>query len=472
MREVPSQSIRRFLRTVGQGLSLAFWRRPRTRPEPGEFGIFLACCALALLAYAVQDYSSTLAPAEFYGDGFHAHASYFLIVLIAAWVSARLLQRPALWLTLATLAVLIGIPWTAISLHVNEWLAEADDLQLYAWRILLALAGFVAVFRAVGFVASGSPPLRRLGASFVFVLILAGPWYWQQGAWFWYPPDEEAEEPAPVPEKPAKQIAPTFDPETVIFRQPELLRRSIEAVRAQTPGKIDLYTVGFAGDGSEKVFRNEVEYFEQLMAQRFDASARTLSLINSARTVDRVPLATLTNLRYALAGIAARMDTSEDVLVLFLTSHGSEDHRLFVGLDPLPLSQIRPRDLRAALDDAGIQWRVVVVSACYSGGFIDALRDPRTLVITASRSDRASFGCGSDSQITWFGKAFLTQALNETTDFERSFQLASKQVREWELAQGETASVPQMAGGWAIRKRLTTWRATLPPTQSVPFSPR
>lgn len=463
---MPAQSIRQFLRTLGQGLSLAFWRRPRTRVDLGSFGSFFACCALALLAFAVQDYSSAEATAEFFWDGFHAHASYYLSLLIAASLAACLLQRPALWLTLATLAVLIGIPWTAISLLLNDWLAEADDLQVYAWRILLALAGFVALFRAVGFVAGSTAPLRRVAACLLFVLVVGWPWYWQQTAWFWYPPEEA--EPTPIP----RQASPSFDPESVLSLQPELLQRSLEAVRAQTPGKIDLFTMGFAGDGSERVFRNEVEYFGQLMAQRFDASTRTLSLINAPDTVERVPLATLTNLRSALAGVAARMDTNEDVLVLFLTSHGSEDHKLVVGLDPLPLKQIQPRDLRVALDDAGIHWRVVVVSACYSGGFIAALRGPGTLVITAARADRTSFGCGSDSKITWFGKAFLTQALNETTDFERGFELASKQIREWELAQGETASVPQMAGGLVIRKRLARWRATLAPTHSVAFSPR
>ncbi len=199
-------------------------------------------------------------------------------------------------------------------------------------------------------------------------------------------------------EAPAAAVNVAFDSESVLYRQPELLRQSIEAVQAQTPGKIDLFTMGFAGDGSEKVFRNEVEYFDQLMAQRFDASTRTLSLINAPDTVDTVPLATLTNLRAALVGVAARMDTSEDVLVLFLTSHGSQDHRLFVGLDPLPLRQIRPQDLRAALDDAGVRWRVIVVSSCYSGGFVEALRDPDTLVITAARADRTSFGCGGGSR--------------------------------------------------------------------------
>jgi hypothetical protein len=466
------RSIRPFLRNLGQGLSLAFWRQPGIRLELGEFGLFLASCALALLAFAVQDYYSAEAASTFFGDGFHAHASYFMVLLIAAWLAARLLQRPALWLTLATLTVLVGIPWTAISLQVNDSLADDDELRLHAWQVLLAIGGFFAIFRTVGFVSGASPLLRRAGASILFVLVLAGPWYWQQTAWFWYPPEDAEEEPEPVAPTPVVKAEPSFDSESVLYRQPELLQHSIDAVQAQTPGKIDLFTMGFAGDGSEKVFRNEVEFFGQLMAQRFDAPTRNLSLINAPDTVDDVPLATLTNLRAALAGVAARMDTSEDVLVLFLTSHGSQDHRLFVGLDPLPLRQIRPQDLRAALDDAGIQWRVIVVSACYSGGFIDALRGPDTLVITAARADRTSFGCGNSSQITWFGKAFLTQALNQTTDFEHGFDLASKQVREWELAQGETASVPQMAGGLAIRKRLAAWRATLAPASPVLFTPR
>jgi hypothetical protein len=466
-----------FLRSFGQALALALWRRPRSRVELGGFGFFLAACGLALLAYVVQDFHDSEAPAAFFGDAFHVHASYFLLVLVAAWLAAQVLLRPALWLALATLALLIGVVWTAISLQVLQlWLADAGDARLYAWRALLALAGFLALWRAIAFLAADAPPSRRLGATLVFVLVLAWPWYWQQAAWFWYPPVEPE-----TPVAPAAPIAPPaadarassgFEPEALMYRQPGLLANALAHLRAQTPGRIELFTLGFAGDGSEQVFRNEVEYFDRLMRGRFGAGGHTLSLINSPDTLARVPLATLSNLRAALAGVAARMDTREDVLVLFLTSHGSEDHRLFVGLDPLPLTQIRPADLRASLDAAGIQWRVVVVSACYSGGFVDALRDPDTLVVTAARADRSSFGCGSDSKITWFGKAFLGQALNQTTDFEHGFELATRQVREWELAQGETPSVPQIAGGWAIRKHLASWRQTLPASPPVPFAPR
>ena len=460
MSEPSATTPRRFLQLLWQGLQLAVWLRPRSRVELAGFGAFAAACLIALLAFAIQDYGSTDSPASFFSDGFHAHASYYLLLLVAAWLSVRVLQRPALWLTLASLAILIGIPWTTAALGVEDWLADGSQLQVGAWRILLALAGFVALFRAIGFLAADARGSRRLVATLVFALAAAAPWYWQQTSWFWYPPEASQEdEPAPVVEPTPVRAMPALDAEALLYRQPLLVQRAVEAVQAQTPGRIDLFGVGFAGDGSEKVFRNEVETFATLMSRRFDAQSRTLSLINSPRTLDRVPLATLSNLRAALSGVAARMDTSEDVLVLFLTSHGSQDHKLYVAMDSLPLHQIRPEDLRGALDDSGIQWRVVVVSACYSGGFVDSLRDEHTLVITAARADRSSFGCGSDSELTWFGRALLTQALNQTTDFERGFELANRQVRDWELAQGETPSVPQIAMGSKLREHLAQWRA-------------
>ena len=40
------------------------------------------------------------------------------------------------------------------------------------------------------------------------------------------------------------------------------------------------------------------------------------------------------------------------------------------------------------------------MSACYSGGFIDALKDDYTLVLTAAAADRASPGCGNGSDAT------------------------------------------------------------------------
>ncbi len=66
-----------------------------------------------------------------------------------------------------------------------------------------------------------------------------------------------------------------------------------------------------------------------------------------------MPLATATNLERALRGIGQRMDVDEDILFLYLSSHGSEDPELYVNQPPLPLDQLAPARLRAALDAAG-----------------------------------------------------------------------------------------------------------------------
>lgn len=257
-----------------------------------------------------------------------------------------------------------------------------------------------------------------------------------------------------------------------MFAQSYMFSDELRGILSSTPGIPHLYAIGFAGDGDEPVFHNEVEYLKRLLAERFGSKGRVLELINSPRTYQVIPLATLTNLANAIGGITERMDRDNDILLVFLTSHGSEDHELYVKLGDLPLDQITPRKLRSALDAARIRWRVIVISACYSGGFIPALREPHTLIITAARADRPSFGCGSDSQLTWFGKAFLVDALNHTTDFHAAFDEAKRHIAQWEKAEHEQPSDPQLWEGPLIAAKLAQWRATLPANAPVvPFAP-
>ncbi|MGA9422096.1 MAG: C13 family peptidase [Rhodanobacteraceae bacterium] len=265
---------------------------------------------------------------------------------------------------------------------------------------------------------------------------------------------------------------PDFDAEVAMYDQPQLVDAALEKVTPQTPGKVDLYVVAFAGDGSQNVFRNEAEYTQQLFKRRFDATGHVVVLENNPATVAARPLATLTNLIRVLDALAAKMDPNEDVLLLYLTSHGSEDHELLVDLDPLPLDQITPADLADALHtDPPVHWKIVVVNACYSGGFIDALRSDSTMIITSARTDRTSFGCGNDSDITWFGKAFLVQALNRTTSWRGAFDIAKRSIAEWETAAHDEPSEPQIASASAIDAQLARWRSQLKPGPAVRFTP-
>lgn len=259
-------------------------------------------------------------------------------------------------------------------------------------------------------------------------------------------------------------------PEQVIYAQPEMVRRAIAKLTPPTPGKVNLYLLAFAGDGEENVFVNEVEYVAKLFAQRFGATGHSLILANNPDTLTRYPLASLSNLEVAANGVAGKMDRDRDILMLFLTSHGSADHLLYVSMDPLPLDQIAPEDLAYVLAETHVRYKVVVISACYSGGFVDALKSPTTLVITAARQDRTSFGCGTDSPITDFGRAFFVDGLNNTDSFTAAFSTASKLINQWETRDDEEHSHPQMASAPQIEAQLARWHRAISLGPPVPFN--
>jgi len=258
-------------------------------------------------------------------------------------------------------------------------------------------------------------------------------------------------------------------PEQVMYAQAQLMQDAVRGLMPRTPGRPNLYLIGFAGDGDENVFRNEAEFAERQFSQRFDSAGRTLLLINNPATVAHRPLASLSNLQTAIDAAAERMNVEQDILFLFLTSHGSREHELYVGLDPLPLDQISPDDLADLFADTRIRYRVIVISACYSGGFIDALKNDTSMIITAARADRASFGCGSDSDITDFGRAFFVDGLNHNDSFQAAFDEAKSLIDSWEARDDEEHSYPQMQSAAAIEAQLKAWRAGIHLGPPLPF---
>jgi hypothetical protein len=146
------------------------------------------------------------------------------------------------------------------------------------------------------------------------------------------------------------------------------------------------------------------------------------------------------------------MDPDNGLLVLILTSHGSPEGLAIVAGNIT--ETLTPLDLRSILDASGAKYRIVIISACYSGVFLPALADPRTLVITAAAADRPSFGCEDGAKWTYFGEAFFNQALRTAPDLEAAFQVARRLVTARERREGFEPSLPQMAGGSEVLARL------------------
>lgn len=251
-----------------------------------------------------------------------------------------------------------------------------------------------------------------------------------------------------------------IDPAETLARQPAMIDAAADALAPQRPGVTDVYLVTMAGDGGSGVFRREVESVAALFAERFDSRGRSLALINSPVTADKAPLATTDNLRRALARVGRAMDRKEDVLFLFLTSHGSRES-FYIDAGPVSADSLHSDELREMLDESGILWRVLVISACYSGSFIDELRDPHTLVITASRHDRNSFGCASERDWTYFGDAYFDDALRREWSFIRAFDIADAAITAREQEEGLRASLPQIEVGRDIAAKLAILECTV-----------
>ncbi|WAG79801.1 caspase family protein [Metapseudomonas furukawaii] len=240
--------------------------------------------------------------------------------------------------------------------------------------------------------------------------------------------------------------------EVGLLAQGPLLQQALDALPSSTPA-LELYAITLAGDGRQSVFLREANYVSRLLAERFGASGQ-VTLVNHRDHMANRPLATRESLSRAIQAVA-RKSGPEDLVFIYLTSHGSANHELVLEQPGLQLPQLPARELADLLVPLKDRLKVLVISACYSGGFIPPIKDDKTLIMTAARSDRVSFGCSEESDFTYFGRALFADAFSETDDLERAFGIARTKVAEREQADDFEASEPQI---WAPKAVTARWR--------------
>src|SRR5215216_5281774 len=165
--------------------------------------------------------------------------------------------------------------------------------------------------------------------------------------------------------------------------------------------------------------------------------------------------ATVANLRVALAKAASHMDRDNDVLFVFLTSHGSD--RGVAIKAGRRIGVLTPPQLAGLLRETGARNKVLIISACFSGIFLP-LADPGTLVVTAADATHPSFGCEETATWTYFGRAFFREAIPKADNLRDAFAIARSAVLARELKEGYEPSNPQMSGGERFSTRLRAAR--------------
>ncbi|KQT13478.1 C13 family peptidase [Ramlibacter sp. Leaf400] len=439
---------------IREGLRTSFLVRARVaghRPTPRQLLLVVAGVVLLELALGRLEVPG---PAHFdlrgwlipwWSSGLSA-----LLVWAALWGrrtdEARRPSGLATWFVLSFVAsVPLLLAGGALNIaHAREAMpAFLSTSPVAVWTLYVALIAWGVLVQLWLGVQFGLRRLRLAGLTLALVaLSLLGTWHFQDSAW------EAVAEPDDRPRLSLTQE--TFE------RQQALWQQAVQGLAPQREGVVDVYGLVFAPYAYEDVFLRESDMVAGVLAERFEARDRVLRLVNHARTADSLPWATPLNLERAVAALAQRMDREEDVLVVYLTSHGASNFRLAAEHGPLQVPWLTPQDLRKALDAAGVRHRVIAVSACYSGGWVQPLAGDDTLVMTAADPDHTSYGCGRKSELTFFGRALFHEQLRATRSFERAFAAAVPVIRQREVEAGKPDgfSNPQIQVGAGIRPVL------------------
>ncbi|WP_309628092.1 C13 family peptidase [Brevundimonas sp.] len=161
----------------------------------------------------------------------------------------------------------------------------------------------------------------------------------------------------------------------------------------------------------------------------------------------------------AARGIAEATTRATRGCLLYFTSHGGPQGIVF-GPDRIlsPTSMVTL--VRGWCQDRPT---VVVLSACYSGIFVDSLAAPNRMIMTAARRDRSSFGCSEDATYPYFD-ACMIQTLPMASDFIALANGVRACVKTREDAEGlSPASEPQVSIGANMQLLLPTLRFNRPP---------
>ena len=423
----------------------------------GFLQVVLLFLVTVLLTF-IHDYVSTLPDNEFNLFAISHQALLYLLFFMSlafiAHINRRTRDIDKLYVLLLSIVPVIWLGTLGLIYLIQDqdWLTQVQSgWTVFAFYICWYLIAVFRLFRRffyLSLIPAFGWVLLYAAINFAPVILLP-----PQPAWLsTYVPDY----------RPVKQ---NVDIEATYFNQSRLMQEMVSMLDSGKADKTEMFFVGFAGYANEDVFMHEVLSAEQIVKNRFNAYGKTAILINNEQTVGQYPLANRFNLQSTLSAVADKMNTEDDILFLFMSSHGSESHALSTRFPRFRLKSIEPEMLRAFLDSTTIKWKVIVLSACYSGGFINKLSDPYTLIITAASADRNSFGCGHDGEYTFFGEAFFEQGLKQQSTIVDAFEHAEMLIENKEAARTLIHSQPQVWQGEEMPRKLEQFERELQATR-------
>lgn len=231
------------------------------------------------------------------------------------------------------------------------------------------------------------------------------------------------------------------------------------AAQSQAPGRFDGWAAAIVAADWRTSRGEPIQAFDNarrdLVSGFLAAGFSRADMYDATLRPDVTPTVTASEALLAMQALTARATRG---CLLYFTSHGGREAMVFG-----PENSLTPAGMAHLVRElCGTRPTVVVISACFSGIFVDALAAPNRMVLTAARRDRSSFGCSEDAEYPYFDGCVI-QSLPAAADFIALANAARTCVREREEAEGlSPASEPQVSIGSTMQLLLPTMRFDRP----------
>ena len=203
-----------------------------------------------------------------------------------------------------------------------------------------------------------------------------------------------------------------------------------------------------AGDDAEPAFDNAVDAMAEKISG-YGLLPQDIVILKASGTGNRAA-----NEANIVKAISTMAPSGSGGCFLFVTSHGGNDRGLIM---KAARKFLTPGDLDDLLDEGcGGRPSVVIASGCFSGIFAEGRSLPGTnrTILTAARSDRPSFGCNANRQLTIFDECLL-DSLNRGQPWQAVMEKTRSCVARYEQdLHVAPPSEPQISIGRNVEHQL------------------
>ena len=209
------------------------------------------------------------------------------------------------------------------------------------------------------------------------------------------------------------------------------------------------HAIMVSGDDSIRNFDNSRAALGDLFTVK-GLAAKNQHHLNSQFSLEAKPPADQATLQaLALSFAQLNIRPKQDACLFYVSSHGKKGDGVYMKRSHD--GQLTPAQLNTALNwTCGTAPTVVMVSACYSGQFIQPLRADNRIILTAASAERPSFGC-SEAQEYTFWDGCVIDNFEQSSTWENLYHNVQQCITRKEQQLGYPASEPQAFFGKNMR---------------------